>query len=72
MRNENASVMEAVLAVVGTHRSQVEVVVRMNFAVAGNYSLDTEVEMREGTCGIVADRTVDEAHTEVLHDYLAD
>lgn len=59
-------------AVVGdTHCNRV-VVVDMNLVAAGNCKLDTEVEMKGGTFGTVADRTTDEAHTEVLLDYLAD
>lgn len=69
--SESASVMVEV-AVGGTQRNQVEVVVDIHLAVAGNYKLDTEIETREGTWGTVTGHTIDEAHTEVLPDYLAD
>lgn len=70
--SENASVMVVVVEVGGTHRNRVEAAVHMNLAVVGNYKLNTGVEMREGTWGTVTDRTIDEAHIEVLPDYLAD
>lgn len=63
--SESASVMMVEVVLGGTHCNQAEVAVRMNLAVR-------KYKLRVDTWGTVTDRTVDEVHTEVLPDYLAD
>lgn len=74
MKNGSVTEVEVVeVEVDDTGRNQVVVVAHMNLAAAGNLSTQgTEVEMKEGTWGIVVDRMVDEVHTGVLLDCLVD